>query len=275
MLDICHLMSAYDPDFFTHNYQIKYVRHKDSRNQYKTIFQNYFEETALLEYQKPQSKPVFTGLDYIIVFVGIEGTKALFWSVFKVGKVIPQSDCFYYELEEINTFKDLKFRAVIDWGKATQSWHQYVNETNKKQVIEIYPPGYVGNFLGYDDVLLSFAQLERLIQNQDSNKDWYYPLSTISAVYLIYDSSTGKQYVGSAYGEGGGLWGRWSNYVQTKHGGNKELIEIYKQNKNQHLSFVFSILLVLPKGMTKKEVIKYENSYKIKLGSRAYGLNLN
>ncbi|CAI3952971.1 unnamed protein product [Commensalibacter papalotli (ex Botero et al. 2024)] len=50
MLDICHLMSAYDSQFFKHNYKIKYVRHKDSRNQYKTIFQNYFKETALLEY---------------------------------------------------------------------------------------------------------------------------------------------------------------------------------------------------------------------------------
>ncbi|CAI3956341.1 unnamed protein product [Commensalibacter communis] len=31
MLDICYLISAYDPDFFKHNYKIKYVRHKDSR----------------------------------------------------------------------------------------------------------------------------------------------------------------------------------------------------------------------------------------------------
>ncbi|CAI3952954.1 unnamed protein product [Commensalibacter papalotli (ex Botero et al. 2024)] len=175
----------------------------------------------------------------------------------------------------MNTFQDLKFRAVIDWGKATQSWHQNVNETNKKQVIEIYPSGYVGNFSGYNDVLLSFVELERLIRNQDSNKDWYYPLSTISAVYLIYNSSTGKQYVGSASGESGGLWGRWLNYVQTKHGGNKKLIEIYKENKNQYLNFVFSILLVLPKGMSKEAVIKYENLYKKKLGSRAYGLNSN
>ncbi|CAI3950527.1 GIY-YIG nuclease family protein [Commensalibacter communis] len=275
MLDICYLMSAYDPEFFKHNYKIKYVRHKDSRGKDKTILQDYLKEGVIKEYQKRQRKPVFSGLDYIIVFAGLEETKALFWSVFKVGKVTPQSDCFYYELEEINTFQDLKFRAVIDWGKATVRWYQEVKETNKKPVIEIYPSGYVDNFPGYDDVLLSFVELERLIQNQDSNKDWYYPLSTISAVYLIYDSSTGKQYVGSASGESGGLWGRWSNYIQTKHGGNKKLIENYQQNKTQHLNYVFSILLVLPKGMSKEAVIKYENLYKKKLGSRAYGLNQN
>ncbi|CAI3949653.1 unnamed protein product [Commensalibacter communis] len=275
MLDICYLMSAYDPEFFKHNYKIKYVRHKDSRGKDKTILQDYLNEDAIKEYQKRQRKPVFSGLNYIIVFAGLEEIKALFWSVLKVGKATPQSDCFYYELEEINTFQDLKFRAVIDWGKATQSWHQNVSETNKKHILEIYPPGYIGNFVGYDNVLLSFVKLERLIRNQDSNKDWYYPLSTTSAVYLIYDSSTGKQYVSSASGESGGLWGRWSNYIKTKHGGNKKLIENYQQNKTQHLNCVFSILLVLPKGMSKEVVIKYENLYKKKLGSRAYGLNQN
>lgn len=83
MLDICHLMSAYDPDFFTHNYKMKYVRHKDSRKEYKDITQNYFEEKPLLAYQENQANTVFKDTDYIISFIGLDGTKALFWSVLK------------------------------------------------------------------------------------------------------------------------------------------------------------------------------------------------
>ncbi|CAI3956323.1 unnamed protein product [Commensalibacter communis] len=114
-----------------------------------------------------------------------------------------------------------------------------------------------------------------MVQNQDANKDWFYALSSISAVYLICDNSNGKQYIGSAYGNKGGLWKRWTDYVYTKHGGNKQLKTIYEQNENQHLNFTFSILLILPKGMSSEEVCRYENLYKEKLGSRVYGLNSN
>ena len=37
---------------------------------------------------------------------------------------------------------------------------------------------------------------------------------------------TDKHYIGFANGEHGGIWGRWSSYVQTKHGGNKLLVEL-------------------------------------------------
>jgi hypothetical protein len=40
-------------------------------------------------------------------------------------------------------------------------------------------------------------------------------------------------------------------------------------------AFRFSILQVLPKTRTPRDVIEWERQYKIKLGSRAIGLNSN
>ena len=39
--------------------------------------------------------------------------------------------------------------------------------------------------------------------------------------------------------------------------------------------FRFSLLQILPKTLTRDEVIKREGLYKLKLGTRAIGLNLN
>ena len=56
---------------------------------------------------------------------GVEGPKKLKWP----------SDYFYrrlhvgrsiYDLEEIPGFEDLKDGLIIDWGRATRSWHQWL-----------------------------------------------------------------------------------------------------------------------------------------------------
>ena len=64
------------------------------------------------------------------------------------------------------------------------------------------------------------------------NKQWKMMLSNVYGVYLILDTITGQQYIGSAYGKDG-LWGRWSNYIHTKHGGNKILIELLKESPSR------------------------------------------
>ncbi|MGI2897324.1 hypothetical protein ACRTD4_24965, partial [Vibrio alginolyticus] len=71
------------------------------------------------------------------------------------------------------------------------------------------------------------------------------------------------------------IYGRWNNYASTGHGGNKLLKLICESGRDMHREFRFSILRTLPKSLTQKEVIEYENFYKSKLGSRAYGLNEN
>ena len=99
-------------------------------------------------------------------------------------------------------------------------------------------------------------------------------LSAVAAVYLIVDTQTGMQYVGSASGKHG-LLGRWRRYVKTVHGDNKELRVLVESDPQYGRNFNFTVLQTLPKDLTQLKVIKYEQMYKKKLGTRSFGLNSN
>ncbi len=89
------------------------------------------------------------------------------------------------------------------------------------KVHEILREPYSGRRLpGYDDIDLSFEELEALVRND--RPDWKGALENIKGIYLISDTLTGKRYVGSAYSDQG-IWSRWYNYAFSGHGGNVEL----------------------------------------------------
>ncbi len=80
--------------------------------------------------------------------------------------------------------------------------------------------------------------------------------------------------MGSASGASG-VWGRWEQYAKKGHGDNKLLIDLLARDSDYPQRFSFSLLHILPKTLTRDEVIKREGLYKLKLGTRATGLNLN
>ena len=89
------------------------------------------------------------------------------------------------------------------------------------EVVEILAEPYTGRpFPGYEDIDISFEEIETLVRNL--RPDWKAALESIKGVYLLTDTNTGKRYVGSACGELG-IWSRWCSYVDTGHGGNVEL----------------------------------------------------
>ena len=63
--------------------------------------------------------------------------------------------------------------------------------------------------------------------------------------------------------------------VSTKHGNNKNLIDLLEQSPEEYKNFQFSILDVLPKSILKESVTQKENRIKEKLGSIAFELNAN
>lgn len=80
------------------------------------------------------------------------------------------------------------------------------------EVIEILSTAYDGDeFPGYENIRLSFSQLETIIRNKRSG--WLDALRNQKAVYLITDTSNGKMYVGSATAQYGMLLQRWTNYM--------------------------------------------------------------
>ena len=250
--------------------KVKLVRHKDNRKEYRELIK---DKSSLLEYQREQSKEVFKGCDYIISFVGQEGTKSLLFGIFKVKGVEKREHYFYYNLEEVHGFEHLVDRVVIDWGNNAISWHQWYHK-HQKEVVQILPKGYLGSFPGLLNFVLEFDELQKLIDNPDANQDWKKSLSNVNGIYIILDSKTGDQYIGSAYGKEG-IWQRWSNYVKSFHGGNKKLIECCEAESGYFRNFRFSILQSLPSNMQQDEVTAIESLYKQKLGTRVNGLNSN
>jgi len=259
--------------------RIKLVRHKDPScdlyEDYKT------NPEKFLAYQSSQAKPIFHGLDYIVSFIGeTDGTLSRFIGVYQVLNEQENSEYstdnpyggkkYSYEIQEISGFEDLKDRIIIKWTNPI-SYIQWVK--NEMEVIEIHPGLHYKQFTDYFDYILNFDELKEIVTNQ--YKDWKRMLSVTKGIYLISDTTTGKLYVGSAYGENG-IWGRWSDYVKTNgHGNNKTLKDLIEKDPAHGNHFHFSILMLLPSTITPDEAIKKERLFKNKLGTNSFGLNNN
>jgi hypothetical protein len=262
----------------------KLVRHKDDR--YPGLrHHNWFEL-----YQAYQSNPKFHDVKQIVSFYGLPGNRAGFYGVYKVLRHRPAregptpSECefsqrlnrrskFFYDLKRDHRFDYLRDRLIIDWGPGALAW---VQDLKKKPVVEILPPDRkLPPFADYLEFSLTYPELKDLFENEEAHRDWRIPLSAFAGVYLILAQTSGDQYVGSAHGANG-IWGRWRNYAKSGHGGNTKLRKVIMRDSDTYPEqFRFSLLQILPKTMTRREVIQRETRYKDKLGSRAIGLNSN
>lgn len=267
MLTLQELLNS-KTDIFK-NSKVKLVRHKDRREIYRELLKN---RDTLLEYQKEQAREIFKGCDYIISFLGTERRRSVLFGIFRVNGVTPRNGKFYYDLEQLDEFNYLNDRIIIDWGSSSIVWSQWYSQ--EKEIIQILPEGYLGSFPGLLEFVLDFEELKKLTNNHEANFDWKNHLSSVNGVYLILDTRTGNQYIGSACGNEG-IWQRWCDYAKTITGGNAKLKELYQQDENCYKHFKYSILQTLPSNITQKEIVKIENLYKEKLGTRAFGLNLN
>jgi hypothetical protein len=282
MISLTELLTArgFQPD----GKRVKLVRHKDSRFDLEALRRSPWFDF----YQRYQSKPVFEGCTQIISFLGEDSGRSRFVGVYDVGPRRPAADAplpalcphpewadathNYYPLEKREEFGDLEDRLVIDWGKGALAWHQWYTD---RPVIEIRPPGRVlPPFRDYLRVHLTFEDLERLAAQPEAHRDWVAGLSAVGGVYLIVDSLTGEQYVGSATGVGG-IWQRWCDYAKSGHGGNLKLRDLCGRGDEHPGAFRFSILETFSRTLSRDEAIDLESFFKQKLGTRAFGLNAN
>ena len=270
---------------FNRDCRCKLVRHKEDKYPVQELLRNDWLDL----YQSYQGKARFDNLDVIVSFYGLAGTRSCFYGVFKVLRCRPSAEgpipdscpwitewrkvCpFYYELERMPGYEALEHRLVIEWGKGAINWHQHLSN---KPVLERLPEGRrLPVFDDYLEFSLAHRELKELFQHQYAHRDWRSALEAVAGVYLILAETTGHQYVGSAYGAAG-VRGRWEQYANTGHGGNKQLVDLLRPDPTYPERFRFSILQILPKSMTRDEVIKREILYKQKLGTRATGLNSN
>lgn len=263
----------------------KLVRHQDRRYDLDTLIRNGWFEL----YQSYQRRPAFHGAERIVSFYGTSGTRAILYGVYRVlghhpaghGPII--EECvwskrwhhdaeFFYDLERDRRFDHLRDRLVIEWGGSTRAWFQ--NLTNKP-VLAIEEPGrrlpVFDDYLGFS---LTHAQLVDLFANEEAHRDWRGALTAVAGIYLILAEPSGDLYVGSACGSDG-IWGRWREYARAGHGNNALLRRLVAGDATYPGAFRFSVLQVLPQTMSRDEIIRREQLFKEKLGTRATGLNLN
>lgn len=131
-------------------------------------------------------------------------------------------------------------------------------------------------------MLLTFHELREMITSTRYS-DWRAALSEVQGIYLITDSSNGKQYIGKADGTER-ILGRWTTYARDGHGGNVALRELASESiapggiptRTDHARhFVFSILRVFGPSSPPSEVNSAESHYKSALMTRDFGLNGN
>ena len=183
----------------------------------------------------PKSKALVRAIFVNHGIIGAEEAREHFSGYARYEKYIAENDLnrdvpdlskqVFYQLELSSLLENFRNRLVLEWGRS----QTYIQRIIEKPIAEIYPKGFVSIFPGWDKIHISFKELCEIINNPDGNKDWYEYLTKHSGVYVILDSSSGLQYVGSAYGNAG-IWSRWEGYARTRHNGNKALLDLEKQN---------------------------------------------
>jgi hypothetical protein len=270
--------------------RIKLVRHSSDvqpdsfiYNKYKgSVYKLYRTDYALFkEWQSEQSDSKMKNVDYLVVFLAVEGCECRFIGVYRNygPKRATSNGVSEYAIEEVEGFEGLKDKVVIDWGKGTLSWMQNWQSTkNVRRIDQVNTGDDIPYFIRYEDVILSFSQLQKVVED----KEWKSKLESLNCVYMILDKETGKQYVGVTYkdmkpGIKNGILGRWTEYAKTGHGNNKLLVALLAEKGISYAdqNFQWTILETLPLNVTPKVAIDRESLYKKKFGTREHGYNEN
>jgi hypothetical protein len=235
-----------------------------------------FYEGRFKTWQQEQTQRNFSR-PYVLGLIQLEDKASwLFAGIYKVLMVsVGAQIAWQYETELVPGQEDLIGRVVVRYAKSFRnSYPAFETCGESLRVVEFRKErASIASFPGYKNVLLKKQELDVVVsQNLES---WRSALSSVSGVYVIVDRSSGKQYVGSAYGEGG-IWSRWCQYSLSGHGNNKELRALLKQESSSYSqNFQFSILEVCDLSFSKDQVIARESHWKNALCSREHGLNSN
>lgn len=196
-----------------------------------------------------------------------------FWLLFHVGRVTKDLNIFNglgYEYETLIEYEKYFGRLIIKFKNTSQNMiRTAVSVFDQCEVVQILPDTFDNDiFPGYDKVNLSWLELSRVLEKES----WKTALQNQKGIYLITDATTGKKYVGAAYGEHM-ILGRWRSYIKTGHGGNSGLknLEFDYIKKN----FKYSILDIYKSTTDDNIIIERENWWKEVLQTRQFGYNEN
>lgn len=245
-------------------------------------------------YQQTQGEKlekVFKGAGYVASFIGHQPSKALFVGLYSIGTSKPltreefwqvpayiemkkfgmkgfteesgRSSCLWFDLALAAFYAPWKGRLIVDWPPPERSWWRRAHRNRFSILAVLEDSALVPAMPEWDKIVLKWEELGVLPTR------WKSALSQWRGVYYIFDTTDGKAYVGSAYGDDN-LLGRWVAYAASGHGGNALL------RKRDPQQFRFSILQRVGPDLDASDVIRLEGTWKDRLHTRApRGLNDN
>lgn len=234
-------------------------------------------------WKKKQANNNLNHYDYLLAFAqyypyGPEFY--IFGGMYKVEKIIPEVfDKVGYKLTLINNYADYRKRLIIRLSKPIgrdiyNKPFTSVQRDFNPEVYELAPSTKLGSFPGYNNVLLTHKDLQAII-NMDA-PEWKTALSSVKGVYCITDSSTGQLYIGSASGDAGGIWQRWSSYANVSNltGGNKTFEELKNSGANYIIdNFTYTILEIFDMRTKREDIIHREEFWKRVFKTVRFGMN--
>ncbi len=215
--------------------------------------------------------------DYIFALIEFEPDIWLFGGIYKILSRHYKNNQHSYEGELLKDSQELIGRLKVSLKRPGRiKAFKLENFYNDIIVSEILKECYTGeNFCGYENINHPFYRLEMIFRN--NKQDRRAALKNVKGVYLITDTSNGKRYVGSAYGDSG-IWSRWACYMGTGHGWNDELTKLINKEGIEYAkdNFKFAILEYRSMKTDDKVIIKRENYWKnVLLSVGQFGYNKN
>ena len=223
------------------------------------------------EWQEYQTQKNFER-KYILSLIFLNKDEWLFAGIYKscFAKEVNERCKYKYNTELTDIGSEFIGKLIVDFKKEFRASYLCMeNQIDKIDLLEITREVAKVEFPGYDRVNISWQELSEVIDTVA----WKTALENQKAVYLIVDSSNGKKYVGSAYGEKM-LHGRWTDYIQSGHGGNVDL----KTLSFEHIkdNFRYSILEIFKSTTNDETILERETWWKEVLLTRGeFGYNKN
>ena len=229
------------------------------------------------KWQEGQNKKNFER-DYVLGLIQMpQRAQWLFAGVYRTAGCVPDPNRpgVIYSTFEQSEYSEFIGRLIVKFERpGRQSYLLAENWVDSIIVTEIKSERLsVSDFPGYKALSVKKSHLDIIVR--DMLPTWRAALSSVSGVYVICDTLSGKLYVGSAYGDGG-IWARWTNYSLTGHGGNAGLKELLSQRGSDYArSFLFGILEVCDSSASREDVLSRESHWKKLLCTQSFGYNQN